>query len=119
MNRSISSARALLWVNLPFYLGFGLCALFASDWLAGQLEITLGSPTAFADFRAMYGGLSIGVGLIMVAGLYRRDWLLPVVALAGICALELAVARAYSWMVSGMPSAVIIAFLATELVGFV
>jgi len=115
MSRTIRSSHALLWVNLLVYIPFGLVALVAPDWLGGELGIELTSATAFADFRAIYGGIPLGVGLCLAVGLSRRDWLRPMVALAGACALEAAASRAYSWIASGTPSALIFAFMATEL----
>jgi hypothetical protein len=47
-------ANALVWI------AFGPAFYFAPDALAGRLDIALGSPTALADFRAMYG-----VGMII------------------------------------------------------
>lgn len=115
MPRVLHSARALLGVNLAIYVVFGLAALFVPSWLASIFGIELGSPSALADFRAIYGGIPLGVGVFMAAGLYRSEWLSPAVALAGVCALEAALARAYSWIASGTPSPLIIAFMCAEL----
>jgi hypothetical protein len=115
MPRAMKSARVLIGVNLAVYAAFGLAALFVPRWLASVVGIELSSPSALADFRAIYGGIPLGIGVAMAAGLYRSEWLIPAVALAGVCALEAALARAYSWIASGTPSALIIAFMCAEL----
>jgi hypothetical protein len=65
------AANALVWIS------FGPAFYFAPEALAGWLDITLTSPTAIADFRAMYGGTPLGVGIFMAMGLWRRQWMKP------------------------------------------
>lgn len=107
--------RRLIWLNIPVYLAIGLASLLAPTWVAGLVDIELGSPTALADFRAMYGGLSLGAGATMWIGVGRDSWLQPLLTLVGACAAELALGRAYSWLVAGTPSTGIVVLLGLEL----
>ncbi|MDD9941760.1 MAG: DUF4345 domain-containing protein [Myxococcales bacterium] len=111
------SARILLAVHVAVYLAFGLVFIIAPSWAARSLGIELANTTALADLRAIYGGLPLGVGACLAAGLKDRRWLLPTVVLAGVCSLEVALARAYSWVMSGHPGTTIVVFMALELAG--
>lgn len=108
------ATRTLIWLNIPVYLAIGLAALLAPTWLAGLVGIQLEGPTALADFRAMYGGLSLGAGFTMLVGVRRDAWLQPLLALVGLCSLELALGRAYSWAVSGTPEPIIFVMMGLE-----
>lgn len=117
MTSTERTAHVLVWLNVAIYGIFGAVFLVAPGWGASQLGIELQGPTALADFRAIYGGLPLGLGLCFAAGLRWRELLLPTVAVAGVCSLELALARVYSWLVSGTPDALIFGFMALELGG--
>ena len=64
-------------VNAVIWMAFGPVFYFAPETFAGYLDIALQSPTALADFRAMYGGIPLGVGVFMVMGLIRKEWMEP------------------------------------------
>ncbi len=115
MLRTETSARLLVGLNLVVYLAYGVIFVLAPSWGARAFGIELTNATALADFRAIYGGLPLGVGLFFAAGLRRRSLLLPAVGLSGICSLEIALARAYSWAASGRPDTIIVAFMVLEL----
>ena len=66
--------RLLIAGNALVYLGFGPAFWFLTERLTADLGIHLSSATAFADFRAMYGGLSFGVGTFFAASLIREKW---------------------------------------------
>jgi hypothetical protein len=87
----------------------------APRWLAGFVNISLYSSTALADFRAIYGGMPLGVGVFMFAALSRQTWLHPAVALDGVCVAAAGLSRIYSWMASGRPSPMILLFAVVEL----
>jgi hypothetical protein len=55
-------------VNAVLFAAFTVAAWLAPTVLAGPLEISLTTPTALADFRAVYGGLSFAIaGLSLLA----------------------------------------------------
>jgi len=56
--------RILLALGGLIFLGFGILLLVRPEVLA-EIGISLESPTARADIRAIYGGLEIGVGLFL------------------------------------------------------
>jgi hypothetical protein len=111
--------REIVVINAVVYLAFGLgCSLFPIE-LARFVEIDLGSPSALADFRAIYGGLALSVGALFALGLRRSDWFLPTLFLVAASSGGLALGRLYSMLVSGMPNGLVLAFLGTELASFV
>lgn len=65
--------RLLLVANAFVFVVFGLAFLVAADALAAPLGFDL-TPSAAADFRAMYGGFSLSIGIVFIAALVRSDW---------------------------------------------
>ena len=115
MDRSFRAARMLLWFSFPVFVGFGFQGVAVPRWLAGFVNITLGSSTALADFRAIYGGVPFALGVFMLIALYRETWLYPAIALDGMCVAAAGLSRVYSWTVSGVPSPIILVFAGIEL----
>lgn len=62
----MSFAKTLLWLNAAVFASFGLaCALLPAQ----VAEFTVGSipatPSALTDFRAVYGGMMMGIGALL------------------------------------------------------
>jgi len=64
--RSVRTAEAVLWFAGLVYIPFGLWALAAPGSVAGLTEVALPTPTALADGRAVYGGLTLGLGIFFI-----------------------------------------------------
>jgi len=111
--------REIVLINAVVYLGLGAGFLLFPSPLAGLFDIELRSPSALADLRAVYGGISLAVGGLFVAGLRRESWFAPSLFLAMTSAAALAFSRIYSSAVSGMPGTLVLAFLGLELLAFV
>ena len=110
--------REIVWINAAVFLAFGAAFLAAPAQLAGWLDVELGSPSALADVRAMYGGLSLACGLLFVFGLRRESWFMPSLFLVMTTSAGLALGRSYSMLVSGVPGPLVLALLATEVGSF-
>ncbi len=106
----------LVILALPF-LGVGVAFMVAPETSAGLVGLSLADATAFADVRAVYGGLQLGCGGLLVAAAWRPD--LARIGLVGAIALYggLAFARCVSVVVSGVPSTVGLMLHAAELAG--
>ena len=76
-------ARPFVLLHVLVFVGFGLAFMVAPAPLARLLDISLESGSAVADLRAMYGGLSLGMGLAFAVGLKRAAWLGPVIFAIG------------------------------------
>jgi Domain of unknown function (DUF4345) len=105
-----------LVANAALFALFGVVAIFVPSVLATPLDLTLPSPTALADFRAVYGGISLALAALSVLALTRAE-LRPAVVLALTLTLDgLAFGRLMSWALSGPGSAIIFAQLGLEVV---
>jgi Domain of unknown function (DUF4345) len=58
-------ARAALWGNTLVFAGLGLAFTFFSQQLGALVDLTLSTPRALTDFRAVYGGLELGIALFL------------------------------------------------------
>jgi hypothetical protein len=103
------AANALVWI------AFGPAFYFAPDALAGRLDIVLGSPTALADFRAMYGGAPLGIGIFMAMGLWRSQWMKPALMVIMLCTVGLLLGRLITMVQPGGVGTIIYLFAALEL----
>ena len=106
-------------INAGVFLAFGAAFVVAPAQFAGWLDIELGSPSALADARAVYGGLSLACGALLALGLRRVSWFMPSSFRVMASSAGLALARMYSMVVSGMPGPLVLAFLATQVGSFV
>jgi hypothetical protein len=100
------------------FLVFGLGLVLLPEPFANWVGIELTSTSAFADLRAVYGGLSLSVALLFWQGLRNPTWFEPALFLTMASSGGLAAGRIYSIVVSGMPNVLVLAFLATELASF-
>jgi hypothetical protein len=82
-------AKLFLLGNVVPYAAFTIGFFAIPIQLASYIGITLHSTSAIADFRAMYGGLCLAIGVILVLGVFRNSWtdksiLLAILAAAGL-----------------------------------
>jgi Domain of unknown function (DUF4345) len=110
--------REIVLINAAVFLAFGLAFILFPVQLASLIDIAPSSASALADLRAMYGGLSLSAGVFFLLGLRRESWFLPSLFLVMASSACLALARLYSIAVSGVPGALVLAFLASELGSF-
>jgi hypothetical protein len=84
------------------YAGFGFAFLFSPSELAGFLSLTFSDPSARTDFRAMYGGLEIGIGGFMLACAVRREFVRIGLFAAACGTAGMASARTVGIMLDGV-----------------
>lgn len=106
--------RLYLVANLLIFWGFTVGFFFMPVRLGEMLGITLHSTTALADFRAMYGGMCLGVGVVFLLGLLKEGWRAPAVLLAVTTAAGLLLGRTLTIVVDGPASLYIYASMAGE-----
>ena len=111
--------KAFIALNVLVFVGFGLAYIIAPQYFAAPVEIEVPTATALADFRAIYGGLSLSVGLFFGLGLFRPMMVLPVLWLIAVSSLALALSRVYSTLASGVPESQIFLFMGLEIAAFV
>lgn len=69
--------RVFICLHAAVFLAWGLGFYAAPSALAALFDIRLDSGTAVADFRAMYGGLSVGTGLLFTVAVRKQAWVVP------------------------------------------
>lgn len=84
------------------YAGFGFAFLFSPSELAAILSLTFSEPSARTDFRAMYGGLEIGLGGFMLACAVRREFVRIGLFAAACSTVGMATARTVGMMLDGV-----------------
>lgn len=65
--------RVLLYVFGVFFLLFGLAGLFAPGRLTGGIHLLPEGVAGLGEMRGLYGGGFAAFGIIILAGLYKRD----------------------------------------------
>jgi hypothetical protein len=105
----------LAFVALVF-IGFGFAFLYNPVEMAAIASITLPTPAARTDVRAMYGGLEFGVGVFLLLCALRREFV-RIGLFAAACALvSMATARSVGLLLDGFTALQFIIAL-TEWVG--
>lgn len=105
--------------NAAVFIAFGLAFLIAPQRLADTLSITLENATALADFRAMYGGLALGMGVVFAAGLRNPAWHQPTLFLCAASSAGLLVGRVLTVSAGATPEPFIYGLMAIELISAV
>ncbi len=115
----MSFARLVLALAAVPFAGIGLAFLIRPVPMAEHIGIGVGSATADADLRAVYGGLQLGCAFVLAAAATREEWTRP--GLVTLLALYggLAAARFVSYAAVGLPSALGLVLHAGELIGVI
>jgi hypothetical protein len=115
----MTAARAIVMINCILFLAFGFAWIVSPARFARAVEIRVSTPTALADLRAMYGGLSLAIGALLLQGLRDPAWFAPSLFLTMATSAGLGGARIYSIAVSGVPNTlVLVGGLALEILSF-
>jgi Domain of unknown function (DUF4345) len=65
------ATRVFLGLSALLWIGFGLYCLFVPVHLAEAAGVTFTTPTGATDMRATYGGLTVAIGGLALAGALR------------------------------------------------
>lgn len=101
-------------MNLAVYGAFTIGFFLIPIRLASLIGIELKNSAALADFRAMYGGLCLGVGAILLLGFSKEEFRKSSVALAVTTAVGLLFGRIYTLVADGPGNEYIYLSMATE-----
>jgi hypothetical protein len=69
----MTTPRLILALSAAAFLGFGLAFIISPAAMAGLVDLLVITPTAHTEIRAMYGGLEIGIGVVLLTLLGRRE----------------------------------------------
>ncbi|MCG6167237.1 DUF4345 domain-containing protein [Leptospira sp. FAT2] len=101
-------------LNVLVYAGFTIGFFLVPIRLASMIGIEIKSSAALADFRAMYGGLCLGVGVVLLFGLFKEEWRRASILLAITTASGLFLGRIYTLFLDGPGNEYIYLSMATE-----
>jgi hypothetical protein len=88
--------KAVLWFSALVLIAYGLACLYSPALPAGYAGLTMTNGDAYAEIRAMYGGLQFGFGVFCVMGALHADFFRPALASIVLLLGGLALARLYS-----------------------
>lgn len=103
-----------LFLNLAIYAGFAVAFLAMPVRFAEMIGIQLQSSAALADFRAVYGGLCLGISLVLIAGIARSGYCQAALLLAITCGSGLLLGRLITLLLDGPGNLYIYASMASE-----
>lgn len=106
----------LLLTGLVFS-GIGLMGLYDPTGTVAPMGLTLADQSSRAEMRAVYGGMNLLIGLYLMGAFRSPAQQAPALMLAAIIMGGLALGRVVSIAVDGMPSSLILTFLAIEVAG--
>lgn len=74
MSRTALFVRWMLGILAAVFLLLGLAFMFLPKMMIGALGIKAESGLALADIRAVYGGLDLALGILLVICFLRKEW---------------------------------------------
>ena len=111
---ALALARLLVGLVAVVWLWLGAASIIQPVEVAALVDQSLSSPTARFEFRAMYGGMSIAIGLLHLFALFRRSWLQPMLLVGAALLGGLVAGRIVSLVVDDPPAPIALVFLAGE-----
>jgi len=110
----MTAPRLILALSALAFLAFGLAFLVSPAPMAALVHITVLSPTAHTEIRAMYGGLEIGLGVVLLTLLGRQDHVVVGLRVALFAFAGMALGRLAGLVVDGVWQPVMWLLLAIE-----
>jgi hypothetical protein len=98
------------------FVAFGLALLVAPALLA-IVDLEPPTPTARSDVRAIYGGMELGIGVLLALCARRREWYRVGLVAQGLALGGAAAGRLVSLAADGAPRPVTLALAALEFAG--
>lgn len=106
-----------LLMNLTVYFGFAIGFFVQPKPLAEMIGISFRSTAALADFRAMYGGLCLSIGILILSGILRPATRILAIRLSLLTAAGLFLGRLVTIIFDGPGNEYIYVNMFTEVVG--
>ncbi|PJZ57803.1 DUF4345 family protein [Leptospira barantonii] len=108
-------SKVYLALNLAVYGGFTVGFFILPVRLASLIGIEIRDSAALADFRAMYGGLCLGISAIFILGWFKEEFKKSSIVLALTAAVGLLSGRIYTLLLDGPGNEYIYISMATEI----
>jgi hypothetical protein len=108
-------AKFIIWLNSALFVLFGLGFLFLPAYLSSLITQAVPATTSgLIDMRAVYGGMSLGVGIIFALLGKTQYYRLGAQSVLAVM-LAFAISRMVGIAIDGMPNLIILIMLGTEL----
>lgn len=111
------AARWLLGLSALLFIALGVNGLVNPLGHLAPYGLELQAPGWLGEIRANYGGMHLGIGLLLALGAVRADWQRAGLAVLLVFLGGLAVGRTVSVFVDGVPPNFALVFIAIEWVG--
>ena len=92
-----------LILNGVLFLGLGVAYLGWPAKLAGKTDMVLTTDTATIEIRAIYGGMEVALGLLLVVCALRHNWAFPALILTIVLYAGFAGGRIYGIIAASNP----------------
>jgi len=90
---------ALISSVAVFFLGMGLYALIAPDWMIRPFGVTLPRPESRAEVRAVYGGFGLAIAGMLTYAALNPSVVHPILITVAVALVGMAVGRLISAVV--------------------
>ncbi len=107
-------ARLVLVLVGVVWLAVGVAALADPTGTADWVDFDLESSSALAEFRAMYGGLSVALALLHIGSAVRGAWLRPALLMSSALTAGLLTGRLVSIGLDGVPGPFVLGLALSE-----
>jgi hypothetical protein len=118
VTRTALFVRWVLGVSAAVFLALGLVFILRPLMMLGALDIKAEPGKALADIRAVYGGLDLAIGILLIYYFVRRQWAtgLGISALVCVC---LAIGRLVGILIDPATDILTFGLFASEVLGAV
>lgn len=115
----ITYERAIITLSAILFIALGTAFLLWPAAMAAVVEITVSTPTAITDLRAVYGGMNLALGVYFATSIFsearRKAALLALFAIF----TGLAATRVFGIAVDGAQRPITYLLLAGEVIGLI
>jgi len=116
---ALALARTVLVLTAAPFAAIGVAFLAAPQTMAAHVDVTLGSPTADHDVRAVYGGLQLGCAALLAWGALVPAHVRTALVAQLVLYAALAGGRILAWTLVGAPGSFGLVLHGGELLGLV
>ena len=96
--------RAALILAGLIFLALGVAFLLAPAAMMASVDVALTTPLASGDVRAVYGGMQVASGVLLLLAARRADWVRPGLLAAAVLFAGLFAGRVLGLLLDGPPS---------------
>jgi hypothetical protein len=99
----MNAPRVVLMLSGAILLAIGVAFLLAPVAMMQSVEIAIASPLARGDVRAVYGGMEVALGALLLLAGQRSDRVRPGLFAAGVLFTGMASGRLLGVLLDGAP----------------